>query len=675
MAIDTQPILASCFGGGTNGSPLAAGPGSGGPTYASLGTADGMLFDVVSASGSSSLTYSNAVTWYGPMSCLVSTPSTSPCYGMWTSAGLLASPAAQTWFDVPLYQSGNPASVHQLAQLGVGGSRAGDLVINANGTLSMRDANGTPQVTTVSTVPLGSWYRVAGYVTSSNGGGQVEVKLFTNPDSATPAETQTSAASLSTLGGNITQIRFGPSSGGVTGLQYYMCLPKVSVTGYPAPGAVVQQMICGAPTASGFTVISKPVGGTSLRLKVATDSGLSQNVQYVSAVIPDSCGYTRHVVTGLQPFTRYWCQLLDTPSGGSEYAAGNTGQCKTLQAAGTPQSFTFAIASCINTADETPGPDTAVSDWISWGADLNVFTGDYGYLNPVFTDQPSQIGTYEVQTWFYGMEAITRQAWGYYCRSNHDSTSAAYNCDSDNLWTAANLVAAQEIFPQGTLGDTNNSPVHSLCQSWVTGRVRFIMLDIRNTDRSPGTNTDNSSKTMLGATQLAWLYQQLAQPEPLKVIVTDTQWLGTTVPTLGQDSELGKWWSYQTERSAIVSQMTAAWSQMKNVLLIHGDFHGVAVCQPWQNPAGGFPVFAAAPLRQTGAATYNTGTFTSYYNNSGGECRMYGRVTITDGGGQTITVQFQGWDAVSQVARVSQAFTANVACGFRPLASTMPGAF
>ena len=38
------------------------------------------------------------------------------------------------------------------------------------------------------------------------------------------------------------------------------------------------------------------------------------------------------------------------------------------------------------------------------------------------------------------------------------------------------------------------------------------MLDIRNTDRSPVANTDNSSKTMLGATQLAWLQAQLSSP-------------------------------------------------------------------------------------------------------------------------------------------------------------------
>jgi hypothetical protein len=595
------------------------------------------------------------------MSCLVTTPSTAACYGMWTGSGMLASAAAQTWIRVYLYQAANPASVHQLCLFGVGGTRAGDLVINANGTLSMRNTSGTVIFTTTTTVPLSAWYRVEGYLTSSATTGQMELKLFTSPDSTTPAETQTSAANLNTLGGTITQVRFGPSSTGVTGLSYYMAAVAASVAGYIGPGAIVQQMIGGAPTASGFTVISKPVGGTSLRLKVATNSALTQNVTFAAAQVPDSFGYTRHVVTGLHPFTRYWYQLADTPAGGTEMLVGSTGTCKTLQNPGTPQSFSFAVASCANNADETPGPDTALNDWIAWGADLNIFTGDYGYWNPTFTDQPSQVGTFEAQTWYYGMEPITRLAWGYYCRSNHDTTTTAggVNDDSDNTWTAANLVAAAEIFPQGALGDTVNSPVHSLCQSWVTGRVRFVMLDIRNIDRSPGANTDNSSKTMLGATQLAWLQGQLVKPEPLKIIITDTQWLGTTVPSLASDPELGKWWSYQTERAAIVSYMTANLPRMRNALLIHGDFHGVAVATPADsaaNAGGAIPVYCAAPIRQTGAATINPGTFTSYYNNSGGECRQYGRVTVTDTGA-TISVNFQGWDAVNLVAQVQQTDT------------------
>ena len=48
----------------------------------------------------------------------------------------------------------------------------------------------------------------------------------------------------------------------------------------------------------------------------------------------------------------------------------------------------------------------------------------------------------------------------------------------------------------------------------------------------------------------------------------------------------------------------------------------------------------------------NTSTFSSFYNNSSGECRQYGRITVTDTG-SVISVNFQGWDAVNSVAQVS----------------------
>jgi phosphodiesterase/alkaline phosphatase D-like protein len=674
MAIDTQPVLANSFAGGASGSTIPAGPGSGGPTYASLGTADGMLFDTVTISSGQAMTYDNTLV-SGLTMCKIVAANTSTCFGMWAASGMLANPAAQQWFRSFEFLPSLPVSAQPLVWMGIGSTRAGDVVVNSNGTLSVRDAAGTVQLTTTTTVTAGQLFRIEGYITSSATVGQIELKLFTSPWSATAAETKTSAASLNTTGGAMTQVRYGGATACASGVTLGQWGCAVSTTGYVGAGAVVQQMVCGAPTSSGFTVISKPTGGTSLRLKVATNSGLTANVTFVSAQAPDAYGYVRHTVTGLNPYTRYWCQLLDTPPGQSEMAVGSVGTCKTLAAAGSIQSFTLAVASCVNTADELPNPDIALNDWIAWGADLNVFTGDFGYSNPTFTDQPSQIGTWELQTWFYGMEPITRTGWGFYCRSNHDSTNTAggVNDDSNNTWTAANILAAQEVFPQGPLGDQVNSPVHSLCQSWVTGRVRFILLDIRNVDRSPGANTDNSSKTMLGATQLAWLYGQLTQPEPLKIIITDTQWLGTSVPSLGADPELGKWWSYQTERAAIVSQMIAGWSRMRNVLLIHGDFHGVAVATAAQsaaNAGGQMPVYCAAPMRQTGAATINPGTFTAYYNNSGGECRFYGRVTVTDNG-SNITVQYQGWDATNSVAQVTQTDVFQVNAGTLPARGLM----
>lgn len=414
------------------------------------------------------------------------------------------------------------------------------------------------------------------------------------------------------------------------------------------PGTVVQQ-VAGAPTASGFQAFTKMHAATSVRLAYSTNSGMS-SPSFVSAQTPDGSGYVRHTVSGLTAGTQYYYQAADTPSGGAEQLVGPIGRCKTLKAAGSPQNFTVALVSCIAQGDTTAPPalDAAMSDWNSYNADLNIFTGDFDYSGTTSTVLATQQAIYEAQIALYGqLGTMVSQNWGYYCRSDHEA--GPDNGDSNNSYTATNIAAAQAVFPFGTLGDTVNTPVHGLYQAWVVGRVRFIMIDIRNTDRSPGGNTDNGSKTMLGATQLAWLESQLIQSEPLKVIISDVAWMGPASIVNGPD----KWWSYDTERQALISYIAANSAQVKGLLLWHGDSHLVG-CTPANNNAyGGFSVYCAAPMLNIGGGL-NTSTFTQKYNNGGaGECRQYGRIAFTDDGAK-ITVDFKGWDAVNAVAQVEQ---------------------
>lgn len=414
-----------------------------------------------------------------------------------------------------------------------------------------------------------------------------------------------------------------------------------------ALAGTVSHMVAGAPSPSGFGVITKLNGATSVRLAYSTSPSMT-SPSYVSAQTPDGNGYVTHQVTGLSASTVYYVQAADTPSGGGEVLVGPIGSCKTLPTAGSPASFTVALAACIAEQDVTsPAQDTAINDLVAWAPDLTIFTGDLDYSGSTSTSTDTQRGVYETQiATLPGLADMVSQTWGYYCRSDHEA--GPDNGDSDNAYTAANLAAAQQVFPFGTLGDTVNTPVHGLYQAWVVGRVRFIMVDIRNTDRSPGANTDNGSKTMLGATQLAWLESQLTQSEPLKVIISDVAWMGAATTSNGPD----KWWSYDTERQAILSYIAAHQAQVQNVMLWHGDSHLVGVATPAKNTWGNFPVYCAAPLLNVGGGL-NTGTYSSFYNNSAGEARFYGRITITDTGSD-ISVQFQGWDAANATAQVTQ---------------------
>lgn len=513
----------------------------------------------------------------------------------------------------------------------------------------------------------GSTYPATGVTTSNSGDtlmlfGAVRVPSSTPPVMSLPggftsfvAQGNTSSAAAANIGvfaGTQIQVSAGATgtetvSSAATGNggAFLVALSGSGVT----PSATVVQQVAGAPDSGGFQAITKLSGATSVRLAYSTSPSMT-SPSFVAAQTPDSLGYVRHTVSGLSAATVYYYQAADTPSGGGESLIGAIGQCKTLPASGAPADFTVALVSCIAQQDTTTPPalDAAMADWISYGADLNIFTGDFDYSGTVSTTLATQVGIFETQIARYSaLGDMTAQHWGYYCRSDHEA--GPDNGDSNNTYTATNIAAAQQVFPFGVLGDTVNTPVHGLYQAWTAGRVRFIMIDVRNTDRSPGGNTDNGSKTMLGATQLAWLENQLIQSEPLKVIISDVGWMGTPTIVSGPD----KWWSYDTERQAIISYIAANKAAVQNVMLWHGDTHLVGCTPGSANSWGGFSVYCAAPLLNIGGGLMQS-TFTQKYNNGGsGECRQYGRISFTDTGSK-ITVDFQGWDAVNAVAQVEQ---------------------
>ena len=236
MATITQPVLCNAFAAGSSGAGIPAGPGGG--VNNSLGTPDGALFDTVITTGGT-LTYDSAHAYSGALSCKVATSAASTCAALWTGAGMIINVSAQLWYRLYLYQAAWPGTLHPVFNVQVSGTKSADVVLNTNGTLSVRDANSTVIVTTTNTVPNNGWYRIEGYVTSSATTGQVELKLFNSPGSPTPTETQTSAASQNTLGGNLNQARFGCATGAASGLTWWMADVALSASGYIGPGPVV----------------------------------------------------------------------------------------------------------------------------------------------------------------------------------------------------------------------------------------------------------------------------------------------------------------------------------------------------------------------------------------------------------------------------------------------------
>jgi hypothetical protein len=127
-----------------------------------------------------------------------------------------AAPPSSVWF-VSGYDSASSAFV---------------LVLNSSRQIVVRDSAGV-QGTMTTAIPLNQFVRVEWHVINSATVGQVEVKLFKQPFSATADETLTTAASLNTRT-QTDQIDFGIATSSTTGPWWFDDL-AISFSGYPGP--------------------------------------------------------------------------------------------------------------------------------------------------------------------------------------------------------------------------------------------------------------------------------------------------------------------------------------------------------------------------------------------------------------------------------------------------------
>ncbi len=108
--------------------------------------------------------------------------------------------------------------------------------INATGEVQQYDQGGFVHQTTA-VIGLNQWVRIEWHWLNSATVGQVEVKLFNSPDSATPTETKTSAANRNTSV-STTEIRFGLGGGTTEAGPVWLDNLVAGATSYPGPVVV-----------------------------------------------------------------------------------------------------------------------------------------------------------------------------------------------------------------------------------------------------------------------------------------------------------------------------------------------------------------------------------------------------------------------------------------------------
>lgn len=392
--------------------------------------------------------------------------------------------------------------------------------------------------------------------------------------------------------------------------------------------------LVGNPRTNGFTVSVKTSGATSVRVKVSTSADLTAAPVYSVAVAPSTAGWSKHTFTSLNPNTTYY------------YGVEMNGTLSTAKTVGTktlplnPSSFKVVFGSCNNGGSSRTVWDAMRAE--NPAAFLHL--GDWHYADINSNNQDAFRTAVEGRLDNAGFADLLQRVPVSYITSDHDNGP---NNSGVGAWTPAVNAVYREVQPHPALPGGSTGLYHS----FVIGRVRFIMLDCRSF-RSSNSATDNSSKTMLGATQKAWFKDELLKSEPVKVIAMDVPWIGAAVA--GDDD----WTSFTTERTELANFISS--NGVKTVIL-HGDAHMLAA-DSGANAPGGMPVFAAAPFNQSPSVKggpYSEGTDTSSSSN-------YGLLTITDAS-TSITIAYQGKTNAGVVRKsYSKTYTVDAGGGTTP---------
>jgi hypothetical protein len=422
---------------------------------------------------------------------------------------------------------------------------------------------------------------------------------------------------------NHDEYRWGLSAASVSVDAYFddLCLDTAGKIG-AEPEPILGGRWTGALTEEGVTVSTLTTGIDAVRLKVSTAADLSVSPVYTSFIEPDGDGYALHTINGLEPATQY---SYGVELNGVVQTA-KLGKFKTTPRPGQVASFSFLVASCANSQSTSTVFDAMRARTGPYGGPLFFqHLGDLHYAEIATDDRPAYRGAYYRVLSSARQGELLAQVPSFYIWSDHDTGA------NNHIGGTPGLVAAQAVYRQVV-------PCHELAAddavyySFQVGRVLFICTDGRSLRDSPA-GAESPSKTMLGATQKAWLKDRLLDPAPVKVWCNEVTWIGTA--SLSSEG----WQSFSTERQELADHIISHGVQ---VFYCGGDVH-VLAADDGANSVGGIAATVSAPMDQS--TFINTGTYNrgSYPNPAGAAGNQYGWVDITDTGSE-ITVAWVGYD-------------------------------
>lgn len=344
-------------------------------------------------------------------------------------------------------------------------------------------------------------------------------------------------------------------------------------------------------------------------------------------------------LTGLSSNTSYTCRIVKE---GVTVKGFSTGSFRTAPSGNA--SFTVALSGDALSDSNTVVYDSILASGALWFQHL----GDMHYEN-IATNSPSLYNAAYDVVLNSRFGRMVRGMPTTYVWDDHDY--GPNDSDSTHVGRAAAASTYRDRVPSHPLVLSSGA----IYYSYIVGRVRFVVTDLRH-EASVKSATDNSSKSMMGATQKTWFKAELdAAVSAGQMVVWVCSRTFGGVPTAGADH----WGGFTTERREIADYIKA--NCHGRVVVVSADRHALDIDDGTNHDfatGGGEPIktFQCAALDQPSQQTYGGATYSQGGIAANGQ---FGTMEVVDSGGSSLNITWRGFNS-SGVQQISYNFSVTV---------------
>ena len=318
---------------------------------------------------------------------------------------------------------------------------------------------------------------------------------------------------------------------------------------------------------------SNQILGTS-KIKYSKSLNFSDSIITISKTLNSSeNGVAKHKLVDLDNDTQYYAKVLI-----DDIEINEVLKFKTFPIAGTPTSFKFIAGSCNYTGSNAETFEEIKNENPLFWAHL----GDWHY---------DDIGVNDIQLFRNAFAQTAKQE---RIRNLNNNVPLAYMWDDHDYGVnnsdknSASKVASTNFYLENIphypfLNNNNSNPLtDTIGQSWIVGRVLFIMTDLRSQRDYFLMDDYDVNKKMMGDVQKQWFKNTLLSTKNNDSIglicwLNPGSWTGEDLDPYSWDYGTSgeHWTAYKAERTELWNWMND--NNITNMFIVQGDTHQVAI--------------------------------------------------------------------------------------------------